>query len=96
MLCLKFGCVNYLQCGCLCNIAFAMATPGLLGFGTSQLQLQFHFLLTNHGRRGLLITNQDAPKYITVTDVVAIDTAKMPNVRRASKKQEIHRKNKHA
>lgn len=96
MLCLKFGCTNYLQSGCLCNIAFAMATPGLLGFDTSQLQLQFHFLLIKNGRRGFLITNQDALKHITVTDVVAADTAKTPNVRRASKKWEIHRKNKQA
>lgn len=79
--------MNYLQSSCLCNIAFAMATPGLLGFDTSQLQLQFHFLLINNGRRGFLITNQDALKHITVTDaVVVVDTAKPPNVRRASKK----------
>ena len=78
--------MNYLQSSCLCNIAFAMATPGLLGFVTSPFQLQFHFLLMNNGMRGFLITNQDALKHITVTDVVAIGTAKTPNVRRASKK----------
>lgn len=33
---------------------------------------------------------------MTVIDVVAIDTAKTPNVRRASKKWESHRKNKQA
>lgn len=76
----------YLQSGCLCNTAFAMATPSLLGFDTFQLQLQFHFLLTNNGRRGFLITKQGAPKHITVTAVVAIGTGKSPNVRRASKK----------
>lgn len=43
-----------------------------------------------------LITNQDALKPITVTDVVAIDTAEAPGVRRASKEWEIHRKNKQA
>lgn len=58
----------------------------LLGFDTSQLQLQFHFLLINNGRRGFLITNKDALKLISVIDVAAIDTAKTPNVRRASKK----------
>lgn len=62
----------YLQSGCLCNTAFAMATPSLLGFDTSQLQLRFYFLLINNGRRGFLITKQDAPKHITVTAVVAI------------------------
>ena len=77
-------------------MAFAMATPGLLGFVTSPLPLQFHFLLINNGRRGFLIINQDALKHITVTDVVATDTAKTPNVRRASQKREIHRKNKQA
>lgn len=80
--------MNYLQSGCLCNIAFAMATPGLLGFVTSPFPLQFHFLLINNGRRGFLITKQDALKHITMTDVVAIDTAKTLNGRRASEERE--------
>lgn len=85
--------MNYLQSGCLCN-CLCYGNTRLLDFDTSQLQLQFHFLLINNGRRGFLITNKDALEHITVIDVAAIDTAKTPNVRRASKKGEIHRKNK--
>lgn len=78
--------MNYLQSGCLCNVAFAMATPGLLGIVTQEFQFQFYFLLINNDRRGFLITNQNALKHIAVTGVVATDAIKIPNVVRASKK----------
>lgn len=55
ILCLKFDCLNCLQSGCLCNNAFAMATPGLSGIVTQEFQ--FYFLVINDGRRGLLIMN---------------------------------------
>lgn len=86
LLCLKFGCVNYLRSGCLCNVAFAMATPGLLDIVTQEFQFQFYFLLINNDKRGFLITNQNTLKHIAVTDVVAIDAIKIPNIISASKK----------